>query len=366
MDIDKEDEERKRLEQQIIYRKIKSKERRNLILNIVTILLAIIGIVWAANFFFRYFRYEITNDATIEQYVTPVNTRVAGYISKVYFTDHQKVEAGDTLLVIDNREYKIKEMDAEAALMDAHASGDVLNSTILTSSTNIAVSNANIEEAKARFWKAEQDYKRYINLLAADAVSQQQFDQMKTEYEAMQAHYNALAKQKESLESVSSEAQKKRKNIEANVLRKEADLELAKLNLSYTVITAPYTGYVGRRTLEEGQFVQAGQTITNLIKDERKWVIANYREKQIENIYVGQEVKIKVDAIKNKVFKGRVAAISEATGSKYSLLPIDNSAGNFVKIQQRIPVRIEFVDISAEDMLKLRAGMMVESEAITK
>ena len=366
MYIDKDEVDKKRLEQQIIYRKIKNKERRNLILNIVTILLAILGIVWAANFFFRYYRFEITNDATIEQYVTPVNTRVSGYVDKVCFTEHQKVETGDTLLVIDDREFKIKVMDAQAALMDAQASGDVLNSTINTSAANITVSTANIEEAKARYWKAEQDYKRYINLLKADAVSQQQFDQMKTEYEAMKAHYEALSKQKESLQSVSTETQKKQKNINANILRKEADLELAKLNLSYTVIIAPYSGYIGRRTIEEGQFVQAGQTITNLIKDDKKWVIANYREKQINNIYVGQKVNIKVDAIKNKVYKGRVTAISEATGSKYSLLPIDNSAGNFVKIQQRIPVRIEFEDVSDEDMQKLRAGMMVESEAILK
>lgn len=365
MDIDKTEIEKKK-EQQIIYRKLKNKERRNLILNIITIVLAIAGIIWAANFFYRYYRYEITNDATIEQYVSPVNTRVSGYISKICFTEHQKVNEGDTLLIIDDREYKIKLMDAQAALMDAQASEEVLNSGIVTSASNIAVSQANIEEAKARYWKSEQDYKRYANLLAADAVSQQQFDQVKSEYDAAKARYNSLSRQKESLQSVSTETQKKRKNIEANILRKEAELELAKLNISYTVIRAPYSGYVGRRALEEGQFVQAGQTITNMIKDERKWVIANYREKQIENIYVGQPVNIKVDAIKDKVFKGKVTAISEATGSKYSLLPTDNSAGNFVKIQQRIPVRIDFEDISDDDMKKLRAGMMVISEAVTK
>jgi membrane fusion protein (multidrug efflux system) len=266
--------------------------------------------------------------------------------------------------VIDDREFRLRLNDAEAALKDAEASSSVLASSINTSSMNVAVSEANIEEAKARLWKSEQDYKRYENLLAADAVSKQQYDQMKTEYEAMKARYNALTKQQQSLKSSSSEIQKKRDNIEATIARRNADLGLAKLNLSYTVITAPFSGYVGRRSLEEGQLVQAGQTITNLVRNDGKWVIANYREKQIAHIHIGQKVRIKVDAIKDKTFMGEVTAISEATGSKYSLLPTDNSAGNFVKIQQRIPVRIDFIDISPEDMQLLRAGMMVETEAI--
>ncbi len=365
MDINQSEIEAKK-ELRRIHLKLRNKRRRNFILNAITIILAIVGIVWACNFFLNYYRYEITNDATIEQYISPINTRVAGYVSKIYFTDHQKVNKGDTLLVIDDREYRLKVMDAEAALKDAVATSEVLTSSIMTTSSNVAVSQANIEEAKARLWKSEQDYKRYSNLLEADAVSHQQFDQVKTEYDAMKAHYNSLIQQQQSLRSVSTETQKKRNNTDANVLRKEADLSLANLNLSYTVITAPYSGYLGRRTLEEGQLVQAGQTVTNLVRDEGKWVIANYKERQIENIYIGQEINIKVDALEDKVFKGRVTSISLATGSKYSLLPTDNSAGNFVKIQQRIPVRIDFVDISDEDMEKLKAGMMVETEAVKK
>lgn len=365
MDVEKDEIDRK-LEQQRIYKKLQNKKRRNVFLNILTIVLALAGLVWASSIFLRYYEYEITNDATIEQYVSPINSRVAGYISKINFTDHQYVNKGDTLLVIDDREFQIKLLDAEAALKDAEASSEILSSTINTTSVNVAVSQANIEEAKARLWKSEQDYNRYKNLLEADAVSHQQFDQMKTEYDAMKAHYNALIRQQESVKSVSSETQKKRSSVEAAIARREADLAMSKLNLSYTVITAPYSGYVGRRTLEEGQLIQAGQTITNLVRGNDKWVIANYREKQIENIYIGQLVNIRVDAIKDKVFKGKVTAISEATGSKYSLLPTDNSAGNFVKIQQRIPVRIDFIEISDEDMAKFRAGMMVETEAILR
>jgi membrane fusion protein (multidrug efflux system) len=352
-------------EQETILEK-KRKRRRSTILNSISILLAVGGIVWGVSFFLRYYRYEITNDASIEQYITPINARIAGYVKAVNFTDHQWVDAGDTLLVIDDREFKIKVMDAEAALMDANASSSVLSSSIKTTDVNVSVSDANIEEAKARLWQSDKELKRNKELLAAEAISPKDFELSQSDYNAQQAHYNALLRQRESLKLSSDETSKKRGNTEANILRQEANLQLAQLNLSYTVITAPYSGYVGRRTVEVGQLMQAGQTITNLIKNDNKWVIANYREKQIENIRIGQEVRISVDAISDKVFKGKITAISEATGSKYSMLPTDNSAGNFVKIQQRIPVRIAFEEISPEDMQQLRAGMMVVVEAVKK
>ena len=134
---------------------------------------------------------------------------------------------------------------------------------------------------------------------------------------------------------------------------------MAKLNLSYTIVTAPCDGTLGRRALEEGQFVNAGQTITYIVPNTQKWIIANYKETQIENLKVGQDVEISVDAISDKTFTGKITAISGATGSKYSLVPTDNSAGNFVKIQQRIPVRIDFTNLTKEENEQLIAGMMV-------
>lgn len=346
------------------YRKLRNKRKRNIILNGISILLTIGAIIWACNFFYRYYKYEITNDATIEQYITPINVRISGYIKEVRFTEHKWVNKGDTLLIIDNREFLIKVKDAEAALLDAQNSVSVLESSISTTITNVQISDANIAEAKAKLWRAEQDLKRYENLLKAESVSQQQYDQVKADYDALYAHYNALLKQKEASKSTSTGTEQKRKSAEAAIMRSEAALDIANLNLSYTVIAAPFSGYVGQRTLEAGQYVQAGQTITNLIKSDNKWIIANYREKQISNIHIGQKVKIKVDAVKDKDFEGEVTAISEATGAKYSMLPTDNSAGNFVKIQQRIPVRIDFKNISDEDMKQLRAGMMVVTEAV--
>lgn len=349
----------KRKRQQLLKQK-----RKNIALNTVCILIALAGISWTVNYFWKYLNYEITNDAVVDQYISPINIRVSGYIREVRFKEHQFVKAGDTLLILDDREYRIKLKDAEAALMDARASKDILGSGIQTSQENVSVQEANIAETKARLWQMEQDYKRYANLLEEESVSRQQYEQVKANYEAMKARYEALIKQKNAAQSQYSETTKKTASVEASILRKEADLEMAELNLSYTVVTAPYDGYMERRTLEPGQLVQAGQTLSYLVRSNDKWITANYKETQIAHIHIGQKVLIKVDAFSHKLFHGTVTAISEATGSKYSLVPTDNSAGNFVKVQQRIPVRIELDDATPEDMELLRAGMMVETEAL--
>ena len=191
-------------------------------------------------------------------------------------------------------------------------------------------------------------------------------EQITTEYEATFKKLEATRRQREAALSGVNEVSHRRENTEAAIQRATAALEMARLNLSYTVVLAPCDGKLGRRSLEEGQFITAGQCITYILPDTQKWIIANYKETQIANIYIGQQVRVKVDAVPGKTFHGEVTAISEATGSKYSLVPTDNSAGNFVKVQQRIPVRIDLEDVSSEEMAQLRAGMMVETEALRK
>lgn len=336
---------------------------RNIIINTVCVLLIIGGIAWIINGFWRYSVYEVTNNAVVDQYVSPVNVRVQGYILSVHFVEYQRVKAGDTLLVIDNSEYRIKMMDAEAALRDAIAASELLHSTIATSRSLIEVSEATMKEAEIKLWKLGEDAKRYASLLEEKSVPLQEYERVKTDYEAAKANYELLKKQKKSAELQSEELNAKRGSVEAVIARRHADLEMCRLNLSYTVVVAPYDGCVGRRSLAEGQLVQAGQTLTNMIRDDKKWVTANFKETQIKDIFIGQEVNLKVDAYNGKVFKGVVTAISDATGAKYSLIPIDNSAGNFVKVQQRVPVRIEFC---GEESNFLKAGMMVEVEAKIK
>lgn len=269
-------------------------------------------------------------------------------------------------MVLDDREYRIRVKDAEAEYMNAKGDKEVLLASIESSQTNIAIRDAEIEETRIRLGQQEKEYRRYENLMRDESVSRQQYEQVKADYDATKARYEALLHQKEAAQSQFKETIRRQTGAEANILGREAALDMARLNLSYTVLTAPYDGYMGRRSLETGQYVQAGQTISYLVRSSDKWITANYRETQIAHIYIGQPVRIKVDAFPNRIFHGTVTAISEATGSKYALVPTDNSAGNFVKVQQRIPVRIRIDDASAEEMETLRAGMMVETEALRR
>jgi membrane fusion protein (multidrug efflux system) len=313
--------------------------------------------------FLDYKHTETSNDAQIEQYNSPVNLRASGYIKKIYFTEHQDVRKGDTLLVLDDREYRIRVMEAEAALKDALAGATVIDATLQTTQNSASVYEASIAEIEIRLAKLEKDRQRYENLVKRNAATPIQLEQIETEYAATRKKLEATKRQQRAAMSGVKEVSNRRESTEAAIQRATAALEMARLNLSYTVVVAPCDGKLGRRTLEEGQYITAGQTVTYILPDTQKWVIANYKETQVENLKVGQEVRIAVDAISDREFTGKITAISGATGSKYSLVPTDNSAGNFVKIQQRIPVRIEFTDLSKEDNDRLAAGMMVVVKA---
>ena len=249
-------------------------------------------------------------------------------------------------------------------MKDAQAGATVINATLQTTQTTASVYDASIAEIEIRLAKLEKDRQRYENLVKRNAATPIKLEQIATEYEATFKKLEATKRQREAALSGVNEVSQRRENTEAAIQRATAALEMARLNLSYTVVLAPCDGKLGRRSLEEGQFITAGQCITYILPDTQKWIIAYYIETQIEILRIGQEVAITVDAISKKEFTGKVTAISGATGSKYSLVPTDNSAGNFVKIQQRIPVLIDLNDASRKEMECLRAGMMVETEAV--
>lgn len=338
---------------------IKSLRGRRLVVSLVCIGIIAYGLWRLVDVFIEYTASETCNDAQIEQYITPVNLRASGYIAKVCFKEHQEVHKGDTLLILDDREYRIRLMEAEAALKDAKAGANVNSATEQTTQTSASVYSASIDEIEVRLAKLSKDIERYRNLVANKAATPIQLEQLEVEYDATKKKLEAARKQQEAAYKGVNEVTTRRGNVDAAIQRAEAAVEMARLNLSYCVVVAPCDGKLGRRTIEEGQMVNAGTTITYIIPDNQKWVIANYKETQIENLHVGQKVRMTVDALNNEVFEGTVTAISGATGAKYSLVPTDNSAGNFVKIQQRVPVRIDFTNISKEDNDRLAAGMMV-------
>lgn len=333
---------------------------KSLIGKFIAILLLLAGIIVIIRIFTDD-RYEQTDDAQVEQYMAPINVKVTGYIRDIRFTEHQFVHKGDTLLVIDNREFLIALQQAEASLMDARSGRKVVDNNVNTASSKATVFDSSIEEALLRVDKLQHDFDRYTALLEKNATTPVIVEQYKTELDMAKARVSALRSQREAARSSVSEVSQRQENAEAAIMRAEAAVSMAKLNLSYTVVTAPADGFVGRRTIEVGQLVSPGQTITTLIPDTKKWVVANFKEKQFARIHMGQRVEISVDALPGYSFTGTISAISSATGSKYSMVPTDNSAGNFVKIQQRIPVRIDF-DNSLTKALdrRIAAGMMCE------
>lgn len=344
-------------------KKLRRQRTRQIVASIFGIAILVCGIIKISMIFLDYRNIETSNDAQIEQYISPVNLRASGYIKQVCFTEHQNVKKGDTLLILDDREYRIRVMEAEAALKDAIAGASVVGQSLQTSQASASVYESSIAEVKIRLAKLEKDRARYQNLLERNAATPIQLEQIETEYEATKKKLDGLISQQKAAMSGVSEVSTRRQSSEAAIERARAALEMARLNLSYTVVVAPCDGKLGRRTVEDGQYVSAGQTLTYIMPGTQKWVIANYKETQIENLHVGQEVVLTVDAMDGREFKGRITAISGATGAKYSLVPTDNSAGNFVKIRQRVPVRIDFTDISKADNEKLAAGMMVVVKA---
>jgi len=355
-------------------RKVKSKKGFKII-NVLVLILIFSGLYFVAKSYMNVGGDKFTNASQVEAFINPINTRVSAYIKEIRFVEHQAVKKGDTLLILDDREIQTQLGQAEAAYMAALASKNATSNSVKTVSNNVNTVNANalsakanIEATKARLWNTEQNYNRYKNLLADEAVTRQQFDQVKSEYDAQKAQLDAQIKQYESIltskttsELSVNEVQSRIGMNDADIKRAENALEMAKLNQSYTVITAPHDGIMGRRTVNIGQLLSPSQQVATIVDSKNKWITANYREKQMGNVKIGGLAKIKVDALGGKSFEGKVTAISGATGARYSAVPVDNSTGNFVKVQQRIPVRIEFTpNNKPEDLEKLRAGMNVE------
>ena len=342
-----------------------TKTTKKLIYNTIACVLLIGAISWVCGKFIHLGNVEFTENAQIKQLIVPVNSRVQGFIKEVRFEEYTKVQKGDTLLVIDDPEYRYILAQAEANLANAKAGKDAMHNVISTTNTNLSVTDASIEEALILFENAERNYNRFRTLYQQNAVTRQQFDDMHTTYLAAKARYDMLKRQKESVQSVSREQNTRLGQNEAGIKLAEAALELARLNLSYTVVLAPCDGYTGRKDIQEGQLIQPGQTLVDIVDTEDKWVIANYKETQTANIKVGQEVEIEVDAVPDHIFRGVVRSISRATGASFSLMPQDNSSGNFVKIEQRIPVRIDFTeDNDIVAMERVSAGMNVECKVL--
>ena len=330
--------------------------------NIIVLALLVMGSAVVILNFAHFGNVEWTDNAHVRQHITPVNTRVQGFIREIRFEEFQPVHKGDTLVIIEDTEFRLALAQAEAALVQAEAGSRATITGMATTSSNIGVTDATIAELHAQMENAQREDARFQKLLVQQSVTQQQADNIHTAYLAAKARYEAANRQRHSQTLVRSEQGHHLQQREAAIEVARAQLDLARLNLSYTVITATADGVLGCKDIHEGQLVQPGQTMVDIVAGSELWVVANYRETQLPHIAVGARVRISADAVPDVEYVGVVERISDATGNAYSLIPQDNATGNFVKVEQRGPVRISLEGNRPEDLQKLRAGLNVECE----
>jgi membrane fusion protein (multidrug efflux system) len=321
--------------------------------------IGVVLFIWGAITFWDLYNNETTNDAQVQEYINPVISRSGGFIVEVKFDENQPVKKGDTLLLIDDREYKIQQAQTEAALMNARAQLKVLEVKIVTLKRSAQARSAKIAIADAELWKKELEFTRYKKLVSAESATLQQLEAIEAAYNVAKAERLSAEEDYEASVSQVEDAVAQKDVVRAEIKRLEALLERHKLDVSYTVITASYDGVMGRRTIEKGQMIEVGEILGYIVNRETdKWVVANYKETQIKTMAIGDTAEFTADAFPDRIFKGIIISLSPSTGSSFSLLPPDNSTGNYVKIVQRIPVRIR-VTGSLKEISLLKAGMNV-------
>jgi len=341
------------------------KKKPNKVIPIILGIILIGGIIFGIKEYIYYGKHIDTDDAQVDGDVSPVVARVGGYVDSIFFEENTHVTANQVLVKIDDRDYKVRLEQAMSAQKGASAGVGVGQSQIIATAASSSSARAQVESAAARLEKANKDYARYANLVKDGSITQQQFDQAKSDRDVAAATYRAAQDQyKAALEQVgTSRNQLTVTNV--GVTQRQADVDYAKLQLSYTTVTAPSAGITSKKNIQLGQLVQAGQTLFNIVNDNSLYITANFKETQLTNMKNGQKVDIEVDAFPDLKLHGEVYNFSPATGAKFSLLPPDNATGNFVKVVQRVPVKIK-IDADKETMAKLRPGMSVNVSVIYK
>jgi membrane fusion protein (multidrug efflux system) len=385
------------IEQETEMESAQPRSRRRGIIVVVVVILALVaaGIWWRSTF------SESTDDAQVNGHLIQVSSRVAGQVAKVYVDENQVVKAGDVIAELDPSDYKVAVENAEAALASAEANAAAANVnvpiTTVNTGSNLNAADANVsgshaaveqaeqqlEAAKANNTKAQADLERYKPLVAKDVISKQQFDAAVAAADAARHSEQAardgvkVARERETQadaglkfaqtapQQVAAQSARARQ-AQAQVAQAQAQLDMARLNLSYTKIVAPTAGIITRKSVEINQNVAPGQNLMMLISLEGLWVTANFKETQLRHMYAGQAVGIEVDST-GKTYHGKVTQIGGATGSVLSLFPPENATGNYVKVVQRVPVRIDFTNLAGEDSKhELRPGLSVEPKVMVK
>ncbi|MBQ9312928.1 MAG: HlyD family secretion protein [Bacteroidales bacterium] len=342
-----------------------NKKQKKLAYNIFIFTLIAIGLVFVISRFVHIGTRAYTNDAMVKRQMIPVNSRVMGFVKEIRFSDFQKVKKGDTLVVIEDSEFLLRLAQAQANFASATSGKNISSSLIYTAKNALNASDATLEEVKTQLDNAHIKYERYKNLLSQNAVTKQMFDEVETAYKSLNARYNQMLSIKENSSLSLNQQNQRLSQSLSGIDLAEAEVNLAKLNLSYTVITAPCDGYASKKSVEKGQLLQVGQAVVNIVSSDDVWVEASFREKQMKYVNKGKSVEISVDALSGKKFFGEVESVSYATGSDYFPNSSNHAAGNFVKVEQRIPVKIRFNSKNKkEDLDMLSSGFNAECSII--
>jgi len=335
-------------------------KKKNKILPIILIVLLIGGSIFGYTKYNYYSKHVDTDDAQIDGDISPVVARVGGYVKDINFEENTKVNQDQVLVTLDDSDYKIKLEQAMASQTGASAGVGVSQAQITATAANTSTAKANIEAARVKLNLAQKDFDRFANLIKDGAITQQAFDQAKAQKETAQASYTAAVDQYNAAVKQVGTTESQLRVSNSGVTQRQSDVDFAKLQLSYTAIKAPATGTVSKKNVQKGQLVQAGQSLFAIVNENSLYVTANFKETQLEKLRPGLKVNIEVDAYPDEAIEGEIYNFAPITGAKSSLLPPDNATGNFVKVVQRVPVKIKIKNQEKAILEKLRPGMSVK------
>jgi membrane fusion protein (multidrug efflux system) len=331
--------------------------KKKAILSAVALVVAA-GATYGAWHWWSYSRFiESTDNAYIGADITVVAPKVTGYITNMAVTDNQQVKAGTVLFEIDASDYRAKVAQAEAAVLARRAAIDVIDKQIASQQAAIAEADASLRSTRADRQRSEDDLKRYRALAASNYVSNQKLEVAQADQRKAHAAVDRAEAARALEKNQTAVLQANRVQALAQIVQAEADLAAAKLDLDNTVVRAAVDGVIGNRTGQTGQYVKPGTQIMVIVPTDELYVVANFKETQLNGMKPGQAATLKVDAFPDLAIKGHIDSFAPASGAKFSLLPPDNATGNFTKIVQRVPVKLA-ID-KADSNLLLVPGMSV-------
>ena len=334
------------------------KTNKSILPRIIIGTVVLLGLIFLTKEVWFAITHEETDNAQVEMRLVPIISRVSGYVEKSYAEDYALVKKGQLLMVVDSAELSLQLQEMVADLVQSRADIENAKASLINSEAMLSYSRGNLEVNRFRLAKSADDLKRDKNLIAGNAITQKQFDDSQSVFDISSKQFETAKIDVRVAETRIAVLRSLVNKAEAQAEIKKAHIDQQRLKLSYCYVYATTDGKLGKSNIDKGQFIQAGSPLFTIVNSGNQWIVANFKENQLKNLHLGQMVNLKIDGLPNIDVHGKIISLSDATGAKFSLLPPDNATGNFVKVTQRIPVRIQITDESKYKDI-LRAGMSV-------